>query len=292
MAPEDTSSIPIQAPRGVVSDDSRPGIIRMDNKLSLVLSIWTTRNLEPVPTRKSPQERRAEILAATQRLVAQRGFASVALRDVAAEVGVSTGCCATTSRPAKRWSLPPSRPRSRTRWTAARPLPALRTSSRRWPAGSSSSHGALHGLDRRLVRSAAQPRSGSGPPAAHRRMHRSSRGDHPPRGRRRRRGQRRPGRRCAPAHGSLRRLRVQPLRSATINAQSAGDRYGRQNLDSGLHLGPSTSLGTEPAVLTGRRDRSVGQLVDVRGENGQQRSGRERSGRTVPCSASPSTRAG
>lgn len=63
----------------------------MDNELSVVLSIWTTHNLEPMPTRKPPQERRAEILAATQRLVAQRGFASVTLRDVAAEVGVVHG---------------------------------------------------------------------------------------------------------------------------------------------------------------------------------------------------------
>lgn len=44
-----------------------------------------------VVTRKTAAERRAEILAATQRLVAQRGFASVTLRDVAAEVGVVHG---------------------------------------------------------------------------------------------------------------------------------------------------------------------------------------------------------
>ncbi|MFM2353885.1 MAG: hypothetical protein RLZZ608_1291, partial [Actinomycetota bacterium] len=47
--------------------------------------------LRKVPERKSSDERRDEIVRATLRVVAVKGFAGVTLREVATEVGVVHG---------------------------------------------------------------------------------------------------------------------------------------------------------------------------------------------------------
>jgi len=67
----------------------------VDNKDSTPLSGWTrgdeAGHAQGVAERKSSDERRDEILRATIRIVARKGFASVTLRDVAAEIGIVHG---------------------------------------------------------------------------------------------------------------------------------------------------------------------------------------------------------
>ena len=46
-------------------------------------------------TRKSPQERRAEVLDAAVQLISERGFNGISIQDVADRVGISPHTCAT-----------------------------------------------------------------------------------------------------------------------------------------------------------------------------------------------------
>lgn len=70
-------------------------IVQLDKKGTTLLSGWTngtkTGHAQEVAERKSSDERRDEIVRATLRLVARKGFAGVTLREVATEVGVVHG---------------------------------------------------------------------------------------------------------------------------------------------------------------------------------------------------------
>ena len=70
-------------------------IVQLDKKDTTVLSGWTKRaktgHAQEVAERKSSDERRDEIVRATLRLVARKGFAGVTLREVATEVGIVHG---------------------------------------------------------------------------------------------------------------------------------------------------------------------------------------------------------
>lgn len=64
----------------------------MDNTLATVVQRDNSAAiLAPMPVRKPPADRRDELLRAAERVIAQRGFSAVTLRDVAAEAGVAHG---------------------------------------------------------------------------------------------------------------------------------------------------------------------------------------------------------
>ena len=78
-------------------------------------------------------------MAATQRLVAQRGFASVALRDVAAEVGAVHGLLRHYFPTREALVAAAFEAAVTDEMDSSAAVAGAPTSSRRWPAGSSSS---------------------------------------------------------------------------------------------------------------------------------------------------------